>query len=199
MSDFEILDELINNNALAELKQSPHNGKNTLVLRENGNKKQKGYKIEICNVPDETIAIKADVFPPPDTIFQGNKGECKRADFIIIAKTSGKNGKNEKNWIICIEMKSGNNGKSKEIVQQLNGAQCLVAYCRAIGRAFWQAPTFLKEKDYQQRFVSIENIGINKKPTREQSQPKLHDKPENMRLLSAPKNTLQFQKLTGKS
>ena len=192
MSDFKILHKLIKDDVLAEVKQNQY-GRNTLVLTEAGNKQKPRYAIEIGNVPNEIIAIKADAFPSPDTIFKSSNGKCKRADFIIITKTNGKN------WIICLEMKGGNNGKNREIVQQLKGAQCLVAYCRAIGRAFWQAPTFLKEKDYQQRFVSIKNVSISKRPMQHQPKSGLHDKPENMLIISASGTIkFRFDKLTGK-
>ncbi len=46
----------------------------------------------------------SDVFSSPKKIFKNTKGECKRADFVIIAK--GEKG----SWIIYIEMKRSNYG-----------------------------------------------------------------------------------------
>ena len=76
----------------------------------------------------------------------------------------------------------------------------LVAYCRAIGREFWQEPNFLKEKNYQQRFVSIKNIRIPKRPTRLGPKSGPHDTPENMMKLNGLANgKLQFNELVRKA
>lgn len=92
-------------------------------------------------------------------------------------------------------MKGGKYGSHKEIVQQLKGAKCLIAYCRAIGQIFWDRRNFLKEKDYEQRFISIKNIRLPKKQTRREKGSARHDKPENMRRLD--RSRLQFNELTG--
>ena len=82
---------------------------------------------------------------------------------------------------------------------ELRGARCLVAYCRAIGREFWQEPNFLEEKKYQQRFVSVKNIWISKKPTRQEPKSGLHNTPKNMlKLNGAANGRLQFNELVGK-
>lgn len=49
----------------------------------------------------------------------------------------------------------------KEVVQQLKGAQCVIEYCRSIDDKFYDCNSFLKE--YSPYFVSISNIGVNKK------------------------------------
>ncbi len=168
--------------------------KKTVVLKEPGNQQQSAYSLQIRNAPDNTIAFKADAFPPPKSIFKNSKGECKRADFIVIAHTD------KANWIVYIEMKSGKGGSKNEIIQQLLGAQCLVAYCRAIGRGFWREPQFLQEKDYQQRFIRVRSIStrIPKRPTRTPPESGQHDTPERMLKINAPaKNTLEFRQLVG--
>ena len=154
MSDFEILRELIREEALASVKYQY--GKKIIVLEEPGNQQQSAYSLKIYNVPDDVIAFKADDFPPPNSIFKNSKGECKRADFVVIASDD------KAKWIVHIEMKSGNTGLGREIEQQLRGARCLVAYCRVIGQEFWQEPKFLEQKNYQQRFISVKEIGIKK-------------------------------------
>ena len=192
MDDLELLHDLFKNECLAPVVDNY--GRKMLTLREPGNAPESAYTLEIRSAPDDVIAIKADAFPAPEKIFENTRGECKRADFIIVAKTvSG-------NRIVYLEMKRGKSGSQTEIVQQLKGAVCLVAYCRAIGRAFWQEPEFLEEKNYQPRFVSVRNIGMNKRPTRYQFRPKLHDKPESMLKINASgRNTLQFNQLMGPS
>ena len=192
MSDFEILQDLFRDEALASVEYDEH-GKRVIFLKEPGNQGQSAYSLEIRQVPDDIIAFKADDFPPPKSIFINNKGECKRADFVIIASNA------KANWIVYIEMKSGGGGLQRKIEQQLRGAACLVAYCRAIGHKFWKEPKFLERKNYKQRFVSIKNIGIPKQPTWLWPKSGLHDTPENMLKISAPsKGQLYFNKLVGK-
>ena len=191
MSDFEILRALIRDEALASFDDEY--GNKVIVLKEPGSQRQPAYSLKIRKVPDDIVAFKADDFPTPNSIFKNSKGECKRADFVIIASGA------KANWIVHIEMKSGNAGSGKEIAQQLRGAQCLVAYCRAIGQEFWKNPGFLAKTRYQQRFVSCKNIGISKRPTREKAESGSHDTPENRLIISAPaRGVLQFNKLVGK-
>jgi hypothetical protein len=96
-------------------------------------------------------------------------------------------------------MKSGKGDSKKEVEQQLRGAQCLVAYCRAIGQEFWQESEFLEKKNYQQRFISIKNIGVAKRETLIEPKSGRHDMPERMLKINAPtKGNLEFRKLVGK-
>ena len=137
--------------------------------------------------PDEVIVINLDEFFDVRKIFTGNKGECKRADFIIIANT------NSEKVILCLEMKKGRDS-NPSITKQLKGAECFVSYCREIGRLFWNQPDFLQ--DYQYRFVSIKNISISKTTTssRKSSQKnEIHDQPEKMLKISA--HAKHFQEL----
>lgn len=150
------------------------------------------YTVTIRGMPDddEVIVINVDTFNAPTKIFQGERGECKRADFVVIADTVNK-GK----FILFIEMKGGKKtSKEKEIIQQLKGAQCFVEYCQAIGKSFWEKRDFLD--DYEYRFVSIKNIKVNKKPTGSKSKDDLHDTPENMLKISSP-DYIQFNHLIG--
>ena len=190
MFDFDILQDLIQDDALASVEDEYD--KKIIVLEEPGNQQQPAYTLKIRNVPDDIIAFKADAFPPPKKIFKNSKGECKRADYVVIASDD------RANWIVHIEMKSGKGDSEKEVEQQLRGAQCLVAYCRAIGQEFWQEPEFLEKKNYQQRFISIKNIKIAKRETRLGSESGQHDIPERMLKISAPTNgTLEFRRLVG--
>ena len=191
MYDFDILQDLIKTEALASIEYEYN--KKIIVLEEPGNQTQSAYSLKIRNVPDDIIAFKADAFPPPNNIFKSSKGECKRADYVIIASDD------RANWIVHIEMKSGKGDSEKEVEQQLRGAQCLVAYCRAIGQEFWQEPAFLEKKNYQQCFISIKNIGVAKRETWPEPKSDQHDMPERMLKISAPaRGSLQFKRLVGK-
>ncbi len=175
MYDIAILKEMINPSATVPLLDNY--GKKQVILREPA---PANYAVTIYGMPndDDVIIIKADAFTSPKAIFQGNKGECKRADFVIIADTG------QKKVIVCLEMKGGKGGTETEIIQQLKGAQCFVTYCREIGRSFWNQPNFLK--DYLYRFVSIRDISITKKPTRIPPDTPPHDSPDKMLKISSP-------------
>ena len=86
MSDFEILRALIRDEALAPV-EFPH-GKKVIVLEEPGHQQQSAYSLRIKNVPDDVVAFRADAFPAPNHLFRNDKGECKRADFVVIASDS---------------------------------------------------------------------------------------------------------------
>lgn len=194
-SDFRVLRDLIAEDVLVAATIDKH-GRDILVLEEDrpeaDDNSQGGYSVVVQRVPKEIVAIRADCFPKPS--FKGTRGERKRADFIIVAETE----RTRKNWIIYIELKGSNKSRNK-IERQLKGAQCLLAYCRAIGRTFWQQAGFLDDATYRQRFVSVARISVNKRPTRHRPAAAVHDSPENMlRIGSPPKNALRFQQLTGR-
>ena len=191
MSDLDILCSLIRDEAVA--KVSDDYGKKIITLEENSGGSRNEYSVELRNVPGDVIAIKADMFPAPTSIFKDDNGECKRADYVVIV--CGDAG----NWIVYIEMKKrGVSRTRKEFVQQLKGAECFVSYCREIGRIFWGNQKFLDKANYEQRFVSITDIGLSKKPTVDRRY-ELNDRPENMLKIKAPgKNGLQFRQLLGK-
>ena len=190
-SDFDILHDLIRDEALARV-EFPY-GKKTIVLEEPGHQQQSAYSLRINDVPDDAVAFRADAFPAPNHLFKNDKGECKRADFVVIA-SDGKT-----NWIIYVEMKRGKGPSEKQITQQLRGTQCLVAYCRAIGQEFWQERRFLKKESYQQRFISVRDIGIPKKPRSVPPESGRHDVPERMLKINSPhRGNLRFNHLVGR-
>ena len=189
MTDLEILNELFKKDAMIDIENSLY-GKKAVTLSEPQCDDHNGYSVLIRNIPENAIVIKADAFPSPTTIFSNTRGECKRADFVIIANTD------KENLFVVIEMKKGRGGSEKGIIQQLKGAQCVIAYCRSIGQAFWQQEGFLNPEKYDYRFVSIREIGINKKPTRRSSSDGVHDRPERMLKITSPHH-LEFQYLAG--
>ena len=189
--DIAILQELIQDKALVTVKKDQY-GNNFLKLKELGKGRSSRYEIKVLNPPEDTIAIKSDMFPPPKEIFRNIKGECKRCDFVVIAKDE------RKNWIVYLEMKGGRHASEKEIIQQLRGARCFIDYCRVIGQTFWEESEFLEEKDYQELYVCIKNIGVAKRPSRETKAPSLHDFPENMLKINAPPpRGIWFKELIG--
>lgn len=182
MADLAILHQMIKESAKVPIKDA--NGKKTVVLTE---PQQPDSEVTIAGLPDDAIVIKADAFKSPGGVFEGSKGECKRADFVIVAV------RGNKKTIVCIEMKATKDSE-KEIVQQLAGAKCFVAYCQKIGEVFWHQTDFLK--GYAHRYVSIGHTSIPKRKTRIDKASGGHDRPERMLKISSP-HRLQFDHLAG--
>lgn len=184
MTDLDILSEMIKGSASLPLVDSY--GRKTVTLSE---PQHPSSVVTIAGLPDDTIVIKADIFTPPTAVFNNTKGECKRADFVVIADSGNRK------VVLCIEMKAGKGETEREIIQQLKGAHCFVVYCQEIGRAFWDAPDFLT--GYHYRFISIREISISKRPTRFDKKVDTHDRPDKMLKISGQRH-LQFDHLAGR-
>ncbi len=184
MTDINLLDQMIKNEAKMALENK--NGKLYVTLSE---PQCPRGSVTIAGLPNNAIVIKADKFNSPDSLFAGSKGECKRADFVIVADSG------QKKVVLCIEMKQTRDS-AKEVVQQLTGTLCFVSYCKEIGREFWNRQDFLKGYDY--RFISIGHISIAKRRTRIDRQPGIHDRPEQMMKIGWPNGRIEFNLLAGK-
>ena len=181
MNDIEILREMLVPDIQIPLQQG--RGKPSVELID----AQAGTTVAIKGIPHDAIVIRAEDFEAPLAVFNGSKGERKRADFVIVS--INENGK----WIICIETQRGDYKKPAEVVAQLKGAQCFISYCKCIGKSFWKVEEFLD--GYQYRFVSIANIEGRAKKQKILPLPgKLHDSPEEF--LKARGSSHHFSKLT---
>jgi hypothetical protein len=189
MSDIAILKQMIKENVTVSLKEGKEKThfRYSVILTE----RQDNYSVTIDQMPepDQVIIINPEKFKAPREVFNGSKGECKRADFVIIADTV------TEKIILCIEMKRTKDNQRK-IVQQLCGAKCFIAYCQQIGKAFWHQDRFLD--DYQYRFVRITRIPNLITTTLNESKNKIttitHDTPEKMLIISG-NNYLTFNQL----
>lgn len=177
------LDKIIKDAAKVPVTVNYSNKKQVILTETHGI----DYSVTIRGILDNTLIIRTDIFESPKSLFQGIKGECKRCDYVIISDFQ------RKKMIVLIEMKAGK-AIEKEVIQQLKGGKCLVKYCQQIGQEFWGKINFLTDYDY--RFISLKNINIPKKSTRNKKQPQLHDSPENMLKIYSPK-TLEFNRLIG--
>ena len=178
MSDIGVLQELINKQALVPLTGT-HYGKKTVILVEYDEQGEIRYSIKIKGVPNDAVVVKTDKFPSPNRIFACRNGECKRADYVIIADSE------MGNFIIHIEMKEGI-GDAGEIINQLKGSECFISYCQSIVHRFWQRSNFLDP--YESRFVTFRKIKTRKARTRESRSTELHDDPERMFRISDVKD-----------
>ncbi len=186
VEDIELLRKMIDAGSILNLQQK--NRQNSLVLQETNTAKGQQYRLQLLNVPEDCIAIKSDNFRVPAKFFQRDKGQTRRADYIVVAIHGSTS------IIVFIELKKGKGDRSK-IVQQLKGSQCLLEYCRSLGQNFWKENDFLDFQNYQRIFVSFRQIKLNKSRTNLRKQKNGgHDTPEKMITISG-KNQLQFRKL----
>ena len=130
-----------------------------------------GTIVEVKGLPRDSIVIRAEDFKNPLAIFNGSKGERKRADFVIVSS------EDRKKLIVCIETKARKSKAEVHIKAQLKGALCFMGYCRCIGRVFWGSDAFLD--GYEYRFVSIGHTNVHKRNKHPSRSSKWHSNPEN--------------------
>ena len=184
VNDIQILREMISPEAQVTLQ--PTQGKSFVQLTD----LTSGTTVKINGVPHDSIVIRAEDFENPLTIFNGSRGECKRADFVIVS-----NEEDKRRWIICIETQESDSKKAWHVIQQLKGACCFINYCKCIGKSFWGSEQFLD--DYQWRFISIVEINFNRSRRKTQhfySTAELHDCPDDFKKLPQ-RTTIHFSKL----
>ena len=184
VNDIQILQEILSPDAQVVLE--PGQGRPSVKLTDS----QSGTMVQIKGLPHNSIVIRAEDFENPLTVFNGSKGERKRADFVIVS-----NDDNERKWVICIETQEMDSKLAWEIVQQLKGAYCFISYCRCIGKSFWESEEFLD--NYEYRFVSIVDINFNASRRRTKpfdSKGKLHNNPD-LFLKISRNPTIYFRKL----
>jgi len=182
VTDTDILKQMIKDTARS-IPQDDGYGNMYVELRE---PRTNGPAVTVRHLPTDAVVIKVDEFRSPDSVFRGEKGECKRADYVIISA--------EKQCILYIELKSTAD-KWGHIVEQLKGAQCFIGYCREIGKAFWNSEIL---KNYDSRFINIRHIrgSINKKKTRLDTKSGRYDTPDNAWKLDGH-GDIQFNHLAG--
>ena len=94
VNDIQILREMINPDVQVILQ--PAEGKSFVQLTD----LQSGTTVRINGVPHDSIVIRAEDFENPLTVFNGSKGERKRADFVIIS-----NDEREKSGLSVLKLK----------------------------------------------------------------------------------------------
>ena len=182
MNDIEILQEMLICDAQVPLQQEQ--GRPSVELIET----QNNTTVKIIGLPYDSIAIRAEDFKDPLTVFEGLKGERKRADFVIVSNEE------QRKWIISIETQAGNSKTAKHVEAQLKGAQCFMSYCKCIGKSFWESEEFLD--GYEYRFVSIAYTNMHKRSTHPNKPRPLHNRPEHFLKLSGQSH--HFSKLIKK-
>lgn len=177
MDDFGLLEELFKDKLIKGTEGEY--GKHCIKLEEKS--EENSYSITIRQTPEDAIAIKADSFPDLKEFFNCSSeiGQCKRSDFIIIADSK----------LIFIELSTTRKQK-KEVEQQLQGAQCVIDYCCSISDKFYNHSLLT---NYHPYFVSIFNIGTNKRSERLQKVNK-NKTPQDFLRINASEH-VEFRKL----
>lgn len=177
MNDIQVLREMLVQDAQVSLCQGKGNPSVDLA---DGQAKT---EVKIKGLPSDSVVVRSEKFNEPTKLFQGTKGEQKRADFVIVSN------KDAKKWIVCIEIQAGNSKTAKEVTSQLMGSKCFMRYCKYIGKSFWEK-SFLN--NYTWRFVSIVDARHSaKQPTRKHKQ--VYDTPHKFQKLHG--NQHHFKKL----
>ena len=194
MSAVDLFRNILTKDAIVSFKTDGSQKKRSVDLIEKDEKDNVVTSFTVRDLPTDSIVIKADKFPSPRNFFIGSKGENKRADFIIISEEE------TAKWIVYIEMKKGGSSKENEIIWQLKGSQCVIAYCESVAEKFHNERTgFLNE--YEPRFIRAkETRTTNKEKTAPRLGTKTHKTPEeHLRLLYKDKQKLSFRWLVGKN
>ena len=188
-TDLDLLRKMIDPRSISEVQT--YNGKTQLILMEKANGHSEPYSVEIQGLPTECVAIKSDKFRAQREFFTNKNGQLRRSDYILVAL------KNDQCWAVFIELKKTKSSPRHVVEQQLKGSQCLLDYCRSLGKNFWHKESFLDLGENRTRFVCIRESNLRKRPSRiAKSRRKDCSKPENMFVLDGPihnfKRLLEF-------
>lgn len=151
-SDIDILSEMLQDKIFSRSVKSD-TGKPIITLTETENNEQ--YSVTLVDAPEDSLVIKADKFSSQNRFFKNVKSKevNKRADYIIISAKPDP-------VILFVELKL--RSKSAEIKQQLKGAACVLAFCREVGKQFWEKEDFLDQYDH--RYIGITEGNVESQP-----------------------------------
>jgi len=169
----EALRELLVNDLLGDIFQE--HGVFSVRLKETG-VEAKLKQVDLLGVPENSLLIKLDAYEQPVSLFNGNKGERKRCDYILFTLVNGKG------YALFIELKSAKL-KTSEYICQFKGAECVVDYCHAALKRFHDHDQLLAH--FNKRFIVFYRPRIAKQRTR----PKMtsgNTSPEKALLYPAP-------------
>lgn len=181
MECIELLDRMIQHTARISVEQ--HYRRFRIVLKE----QSCNSEAMIYNVPQDAIVIRLDDNFNVNRLFNGSFGECKRSDFIIVAKKSGSL------FILHIEMKL-TKGTDSEITKQLCGSYCFLLYLQELGKVFGNHPEFLRVAKH--RYISVRKTGPVKRKTKIERVTGTHDSPQKAMKISSP-NHIEFAMICG--
>ncbi len=132
---------------------SEKDGRRFIRLKETGaNAKLK--KVDIYDIPADSLLIKLDKYKQPKSLFKGENGERKRCDYVLATAID------DRPLLVFMEMKS-TTVKDSEIQRQFKGAECVLDYCDAVLDRFHGHDGVLRQ--CEKRFVILyKSRSINK-------------------------------------
>lgn len=181
--DTGVLNELFADKLMGDFGKK--NGRRFAMLKET-DKGAKLKRVDIFDVPEESVLIKLDRAEPPHSLFKKEKGKCRRCDYVLITKTK------YKHIMLFIEMKSAKRVPVSDVKKQFWGAECVIDYCNATLKRFHDQADFFGK--FEKRFVVFYKPSISKRSTRLPKKPSLvktsgtNDTPEHMLKYNAPIN-----------
>ncbi|MGI6353565.1 MAG: hypothetical protein ACOX6W_00495 [Lentisphaeria bacterium] len=104
--------------------------------------------IYIFGIPENSILIRADHQSTKPAFLLKDDGMRQRCDYILLTKV------NDKDTVICIEMKSKSFGKL-EVEKQLKGGDCLLEFLSAVAKKFKGTILDFDPKRIARRYVLI--------------------------------------------
>ena len=154
MESLDALRELLVPDILGEVVED--HGVHCAMLRERSSG-AKLKKVNINGVPRESILIKLDKYDQPSSLFNDDKGQRQRCDYVLFSVLDGKG------FALFIELKSAK-AKKSEFIRQFKGAECLIDYCHSVLKRFHNHDQLLN--NFTKRFIVFYKPRIAKHRTR---------------------------------
>ncbi len=156
---------------------SEMNGRGYVRLHETG-ADAKLKKVDILDVPKNSVLLHLEQYEQPKSLFEGKKGERKRCDYVLVTAIGNRP------LMLFIELKS-TTFKSGDVVRQFKGAECIMDYCDAALTRFHDQDRVLAQ--CAKRFVVFYRPRAHKTRTRPTLLPKDNDSPERALRYPAPR------------
>ncbi|MCG6553098.1 MAG: hypothetical protein L7F77_12300 [Candidatus Magnetominusculus sp. LBB02] len=175
---FQVLKGLFNENILGNPIRNK--GRSFVDLKEK-EPQAKLKNVTLLGIPDDTIVIKLDEYIGEVNLFKHNRGLLRRCDYVIFSKTK------DKDIIVFIELKSFK-PKNEEIIQKFKSSLCIVDYCKAILKHFYNDTNPLDS--FTNHFILFYKNNLNKTPTsrKQPNTPKKGCTPDNYKKKSVNNN-----------
>lgn len=133
--------------------------------------------VDLYDLPVESMLLKLDLSSPPNSLFKGTKGECKRCDYLLITHF------NDRKILLFIEMKS-RSFKEGDVVKHFKASECITDYAASVLKRFFSLSSFFD--DYEKRFVVFYKRPVAKSHLRPSNGGNRNKTPETMLKYPSP-------------
>ena len=153
MTDGSVLQALFSSSLIE--KSGEENGRCFVTLREEG-KDATLRNFRLFDLSKDAVIIKLDDSGVPHGLFSGDKGECRRCDYVVFTSLQGKK------LMLFVELKSTKIDKS-DVIKQFKSSECIMDYCNSVSNIFYARQKLFDE--YEKRFVLFHKVRLAKRPT----------------------------------